>query len=360
MISGKMKIAVLFVIALLLSAWNIAAPEQVRAAGKPIVLKVANRFPPPPSDASRFVLEWCERVKKKSGGRVDFKYYWGGSMVSAPEELSMLGNRVFDIGVVSWVVQPGITPLGTVDWAVPFNTSDCNISLQAKKGLYAEIPEIMAELTKQNVKPMLWFPMKQFWLYTKFPINTLDDLKGKKIGCSGRNLTRFMKACGAVTVSNLVGDKYEMLQRGVTEGDLMSFFFMTDFKLYEVVNYLYKINIGRAVTVAYSVNMDTWKSLPKDIQDIMTQEARATEEWECAMEPIWAKEKMQKWIDAGVKIGSLPREEEVKWAERLKGHPQKWADEYEAKGLPGKKVMSRYIQLLQENGEDMHVKYEIK
>ena len=358
--SGRMKILVVLLMTASMIVFGLASPNGALSKDKPIVLKVATRFPPPPSDCSRFGDHWLESVKERCGERIDFKYYWGGSMVSAPEELSMLENRAFDIGTISWVVQPGITPLGTVDWAVPFNTVDCSISLKAKKQLYEKIPAIKEEITRHNMIPILWFPMKPFWLYTKFPIKTLDDLKGKKIGCSGRNLTKYMKATGAVTVSNLVGDKYEMLQRGLTEGDLMSFFFMTDFKVYEVVKYLYKINLGRAVTVVYCVNKDAWNSLPPDIRQIMIEEAAKAEEWECANEPAWVEENLKKWRDAGVTVSTLPMEEEIKWAQLLKDHPRNWADEYEAKNLPGKEVMSLYINGLQEFGEDMPFTYEIK
>ncbi len=334
-------------------------PETAVSADK-IILKVASRFPPPPTDASRFLVHWLDGVKERSKGRIDFQYYWGGSMVTAPEELSMLGKRAFDIGTVSYLAQPGLTPLGTVDWAVPFNTVNGERSLAAKKKLYEEIPAVMKELTNFNIQPVIWFPMKQFWLYTKAPINSLDDLKGKKIGCSGKDLTRYMKAAGATTVGNLVGEKYEMLQRGVTDGELMDLFFMTDYKIYEVVKYLYKLNLCRSVTTAYAVNMDTWKGLPEDIKKIMVEQALVTEKWELDMESAWFAENLKKWEAAGVKIGSLPAAEELKWANLIKDNPQIWADEQEKKGLPGKKVMSLYIETLEKLGEKMPIKYTIK
>jgi TRAP-type transport system periplasmic protein len=334
-------------------------PETVVSADK-ITLKVATRFPPPPSDASRFIKHWLDSVKERSGGRIDFQYYWGGSMVSAPEELSMLAKRAFDIGVISYLAQPGLTPLGTVDWAVPFNTMDGSRSLAAKKKLYQEIPAVMNELTGNNVLPLNWFPMKQYWLYTKAPINSLAELKGKKIGASGKYLTLYMKATGAVTVGNLVGEKYEMLQRGVTDGELMDFFFMTDYKIYEVVKYVYKLNLLRVLPHPNAINMDAWKGLPEDIKKIMIEEAQNTEKWELEMESKWFAENIEKWEKAGVKISTLPAAEEVKWANLIKDTPQNWADEQEKKGLPGKKVMSLYIETLEKLGEKIPVKYQIK
>jgi TRAP-type transport system periplasmic protein len=344
----------------LITALSFIAPNPAICKDKTITIRMANPFPPPPADNSRLFMHWADRVKERSGGRIDFKTYFGGSLVTAPETLSMLENRAFDMGIVCWLYQPGITPLGTVDWAVPFNTSDCTRSIQSKKRLFEDVPEVMKELTSHNIRPILWHAMKPYWLYTKFPINKLSDLKGKKIGCSGRNLPVYVKAAGAIPVSNVVAEKYEMLQRGVTEGDVMSFFFMTDFKVYEVVKYLYKINIGRSVTSVYCIHEDTWNALPKDVQKIMVEEALAAEKWECEMESTWLKENFKKWTDAGVTIGTLSAEEELKWAELIKEHPQNWANEYEAKGLPGKKVMSHYIELLDQLGEKMPLKYEIK
>jgi TRAP-type C4-dicarboxylate transport system substrate-binding protein len=250
--------------------------------------------------------------------------------------------------------------LGTVDWAVPFNTADCTRSLTAKKRLFEDIPAVMEELTRHNIRPLLWHPMNPYWMYTKIPINKLEDLKGKKIGGSGRNIPAYIKAAGAIPVSNVVAEKYEMLQRGVTEGDVMSFFNMTDYKVYEVVKYLYMVNINRAVTSVLCINGDSWNAMPEDIQKIMLEEAIATEKWECQMEPQWMEEHFKKWRDAGVKIGTLPREEIAKWAELIKDHPQNWANEWQSKGLPGKKVMNRYLEILEELGEEMPIKYKIK
>jgi TRAP-type C4-dicarboxylate transport system substrate-binding protein len=272
----------------------------------------------------------------------------------------MLSNKAFDIGIVCWLYQPGITPLGTMDWAVPFNTTDCTRSVTAKKRVFEEIPAVMEELTRHNIKPLLWWAMKPYWLYTKFPVTKLEDMKGRKIGGSGRNIPVYIKATGAIPVSNVVAEKYEMLQRGVTEGEVMSFFMMTDYKIYEVVKYLYSVSVNRAVTNAFCIHKDSWNAIPEDIQKIMLEEAVATEKWECQMEPQWMEENFKKWRDAGVKIGTLPREEVVKWAELIKDHPQNWANEMEAKGLPGKKVIKRYIEILEELGEKMPIQYTIK
>jgi TRAP-type transport system periplasmic protein len=356
---GKQLLVLGVMLLALIGGMLVISPATAVSADK-IILKVATRFPPPPSDASRFLVHWLDGVKERSKGRIDFQYYWGGSMVSAPEELSMLGKGVFDIGVISYLAQPGLTPLGTVDWAVPFGTVNGARSLAAKRKLYQEIPAVMKELTDRNVLPLSWFPMKQFWLYTKVPISSLDDLKGKKIGASGKSLTLYMKATGATTVGNLVGEKYEMLKTGVTDGELMDFFFMTDYKIYEVVKYAYKLNLARVIPHPYAVNMDTWKRLPEDIKKIMVEEALATEKWELDMEATWFAENQKKWEAAGVKFSTFPAAEEAKWANLLKDTPQTWADEQESKGLPGKKVMSLYIETLEKLGEKMPIKYTIK
>jgi TRAP-type C4-dicarboxylate transport system substrate-binding protein len=208
--------------------------------------------------------------------------------------------------------------------------------------------------------PLLWWAMKPYWLYTKFPVTKLEDFKGKKIGASGRDIPVYVKATGAIPVSNVVAEKYEMLQRGVTEGDCMDVFMMTDYKVYEVVKYLYATSVNRAVTNAFCIHKDSWNALPENIQTIMLEEAAAAEKWECQMEAQWMKENFKKWRDAGVKIGTLPEKEVAKWGELIKGHPQKWANELEAKSLPGKKVIKRYIEILEELGEKMPIKYTIK
>jgi len=355
------KTMILILSAFLMTVLSFVVPSPASSKSETITLRVATPFPPPPADNSRFFMHWANRVKERSGNKIDFKTYFGGSLVSPAETLSMLENRAFDIGIVCWLYQAGITPLGTVDWAVPFNTTDCLRSTKSKMQLFEDVPAIMKELTSHHIKPLLWHPMKPYWLYTKFPVNKLSDLKGRKIGGSGRDLPVYLKAVGAIPIGAPVPEIYEMLERGVIEGDLMSFFFVTDCKVYEVVDYLYTLNLGRSVTTAFCIHEDVWNKLSKDIQTIMLEEATAVQKWECEMESTWMKEKFEIWRNAGVKIGSFSEELERKWAHLIKDYPQQWVDMYEAKGLPAKRVMTHYIELLEQLGEkNLSSRYKIR
>jgi hypothetical protein len=46
----------------------------------------------------------------------------------------------------------------------------------------------------------------------------------------------------------------------------------------------------------------------------------------------------------------MPEAERAKWAALLPDYPKQWIDDMEAKGLPGKRIMTTYLDILEELG----------
>jgi TRAP-type C4-dicarboxylate transport system substrate-binding protein len=107
---------------------------------------------------------------------------------------------------------------------------------------------------------------------TRFPINSMADLKGKKIRSTGAH-AKIAAAQGASPAFVVGAEQYMALQRGTIDGTLYSPLGGVSYKLFEVVKYVSLPAMFVSPAMSYLVNLEAWNSLPKEYQNILQEEA---------------------------------------------------------------------------------------
>ena len=153
-------------------------------------------------------------------------------------------------------------------------------------------------------------------LHTKKPVNTLDDLKGMKIRCTGM-AAKIVTALGGVPVAMPMGETYDALSRGVVDGSMAPQESLQGWKWGEVVKYTIE-NFGSSYSTGFFVvmNKEKWNSLPPDVQKIIE---KVNEEWIEKTGKVWDeidKEGREFTLSRGNQIIALSKEEDEKWAKR--------------------------------------------
>ncbi|MFH1488679.1 MAG: TRAP transporter substrate-binding protein DctP [Pseudomonadota bacterium] len=110
-----------------------------------------------------------------------------------------------------------------------------------------------------------------FQLFLAKPIKTVDDLKGMKIRVSPTNVP-LAKALGATPVQMPPPDIYTALERGVVDGYILPAHTIRDFGLIKPSKYIVFPGNYEACH-SLLINLDVWKKLPKNLQDIISQQA---------------------------------------------------------------------------------------
>jgi len=149
----------------------------------------------------------------------------------------------------------------------------------------AEIPGEMANAEKAS--KALWKVQQEFFaganeyegldligmwvhapgvMHTKFPVNSLDDLKDKKIRLGGGMVNDLAARLGVTPVAGSAPQSYELLQQGVVDGTFLPAGEHKFFKLSEVTNHLTVFPTALYTTVfSFVANPDFLDSLdPKD------------------------------------------------------------------------------------------------
>ncbi|QJD71425.1 TRAP transporter substrate-binding protein [Marinobacterium sp. LSUCC0821] len=153
----------------------------------------------------------------------------------------------------------------------------------------AEIPGEMANAEKASVA--LWKVQQEYFakaneydglellgmwvhapgvMHTKFPVNSLDDLKDKKIRLGGGMVNDLAARLGVTPVAGSAPSSYEKLQQGVVDGTFLPAGEHKFFKLSEVTSHLTAFPTALYTTVfSFVANPDFMDSLdPKDADAI--------------------------------------------------------------------------------------------
>jgi len=317
---------------------------------KTIHLVFNSPWPPPPS-AYGYTVNWfMDEFEKRSNGRVQFERHWGGALGGPSDSLEILKSGVIDLGAICWLYNPGLTPLGTIDWAVPFTTTDVKISNKVKRQLYEKVPAFKAECDRNNLTPVFWYTHMPYDLFTKFPVHTLADLKNRKVGASGSYLPKYVAAAGATGVSDVSTEVYMMLEKGVIEGQVHGLDAMTDHKIYELLKNINETGLGAVTIGMFAFNSESFERLPKDLQDLALEIGKEANGVHCDLLEKRKTEMLELWKSKGAEVTVMAEDQRKIWVNNMPDVPGDWARQMEAKGLPGWEMMKTYVDLIEENG----------
>lgn len=113
------------------------------------------------------------------------------------------------------------------------------------------------------------FCWSTMFMYTKFPLETLEDFKGKKIRVFAPAQARFLTELGAEPLSMTTADVYPSLQRGVIDGAITGTEHVKASSLWEVTKYMTNVNIPPMGSYIVMGSRSLAK-IPADLRSIFT------------------------------------------------------------------------------------------
>ena len=296
------------------------------------------------------------RWTRRTNGKVKIMLHWGGSLASHREMVKLVGSGAVDMGESVWApYNPQVFPLHTVtDGPVIWSKRPMALMFAGMQ-LEKEFPEVEGENTKVNLKRLTWqgAGVSNLMMKSK-PIHAIADLKGLQIRTAGRYLQPpLMKAVGAVPVGIPMPELYDAMQKGMIAGATGTMGLFLGQKLQEVCKYQIIIGMGGDPGQGIMMNLDKWKALPKDVQQVMmtlyeTDFPKAFVEQFAVPDYHRAKEIFEK---NGIEMIDLPDSEIEKWKALvpLEQHVDPWVKAtVKASGQPEAKVreiLKRYKEL---------------
>ncbi len=281
----------------------------------------------------------------------NWEEFYGGTLAKVGGELETLEAGLAEIGIVPTVFEPSNLPLQNVTYVSPFGSADPGVVANILNEMHQNIPAMIESWESFDLEYLgSGFTLDNYMLMTKFPVNSLDDLKGKKIGAPGAAVN-WLDGTGAVGVAGNLTTYYNDIQTGVYDGVIVFATAAAPSKLYEVAPYITLTNFGSQYAGALVANKTWYDSQASEVQAALRAGAAAYGiGFEEAIKARTAAS-LEAMAAAGAIISELPDDVKVAWAASLPNVPQKWARDLDAKGLPGSEVLAAFMQGLRDAGE---------
>lgn len=288
---------------------------------------------------------WASEVEKRTGGRVKVECFWGGSLVGAYEQLSSVKAGIIHVTPYYSGYHPDLAPLPLMGLFPMINRGTLKEAMAASDEWYKTEPALSSEFKKNNVKYLYPYSMANHYLWSKVPIKSLTDLRGLRIRTFGPFLTLFKElGCGLVSIP--VPEVYTSLERGAVDCTTQYLSNAIGGRYQEVVKYVNLTELGHNVGAPIVMNLDTWNSLPADIQTIISKINGEMIEKNAEIDSELYKSYMKTVKDSGMNIHQFSPAEVEKLTEIARTKVwEPYAAKLDGKGIAATQALKHYIQL---------------
>ena len=283
---------------------------------------------------------------------IEWQQAFGGQIAKPRGVMDAIKNRLGDIGVVTTVFHSSKLPLNNLPYYTPFSSRNPILVSKVMDDLADRFPAFQKQFDDQNqILLTSYSSIDTYGIFTKNPVNKMEDLKGLKINAAGPNAL-YTKPLGAVAVQGSLLTYANQIKTGVTDGCNMWPEATITFKIAEVApNYL-ETDFGTGVNKSLTINKDVWNGLPPEVQKVLKATARDYRDKVAQATLDKAAASIKKFKAMGGKIVKLSEADKKKWANMMPNIAQDLAKDVEKKqGYPAMKILAAYMDALRAGGE---------
>ena len=274
---------------------------------EPVVLSFASAAT---GNYQELELAFAEAFNARCGPGYTIEYFPAESKLAFAELLDGVRTGAADIAAITPNFNSFDEPkLGAVEIPFLFNNLDAHrYAVPKLEPLYAEILE-----NQFNQKLMCLHNYTGMALISVRPVKTLDDWDGLLVQAISPVIASMIESLGGSAVTGVpYTDSYSMLEKGTVDAVITAPAAMRIFALPDVAKYMTAAYMTPAIH-GFSINLDSWNKLPKDIQDILLEEAkRYSDKIDQFVVDEWITDH-NSIAEAGVEIYYLPKDEVELW-----------------------------------------------
>jgi TRAP-type C4-dicarboxylate transport system substrate-binding protein len=285
-----------------------------------------------------------------TGTTINWSEQYGGSLAKVGDELEAVEEGLAEIGMVSSLFDPAKLAVQNVTYFTPFVHSDPNL-----------VSEWMDELQNSNeAMKAAWADngleylgaatgIDDYLLMTNFPINSIADLEGHKIGAPGPAVN-WLKGTGAVGVSGNLTTYYNEIKTGVYDGVIVFASAALPGKLHEVAPYITKVGFGSQYAGGVAANKDWYDSLTPEVQKALKDAAIANRIAYHADLDASVTKFLGIMESQGATITEVDQAFREEWVAGMDNVAKLWAEKLDSQGMDGTGVLKTYMDTMRAAG----------
>jgi len=218
---------------------SAAAGSTPADSAAPVVLIQLGHGNNPGSPIDLGVNKWSEILAEKSGGTMKMEIFPSEQLGSTPQLMDQMvaGDSVIVLADGAYYYDRGAKDMGILFGPYLFETWDQCWTL-IESDWYKEQVDMMASKDGLQILTSNWIYGERHTL-TTFPVNSVADLKGKKIRVPNNTIQiKGFEVLGATPTPMNLGDVYTSLQQGTIDGLENPVPVLENGKFQEVAKYL--------------------------------------------------------------------------------------------------------------------------
>ncbi len=332
--------------AALLACASAASAENFNVtivAGHPPVFRWVKQF-------SEAFLPSATASLETLGHNLTASEQYGGSIAGVGEELEAVEAGLAELGMCSSLFDPAKLAVQNVTYYTPFVSDDVRLVTDVIHDLHRNDPRMTEAYTENNVvyvgSPTA---IDDYLLMTNFPIESLEDLDGRKIAAPGPAIN-WLSGTGAVGVQGNLTTYYNELQTGVYDGVIVFASAAFPGKLYEVAPYITQFGLGAQFAGSICANKDWWDGLDADVQAALNGAADDAMDWYLADLEGFVNLAYAKMQEAGATVTVASDELRAAWAGGMDNAAATWAAGLDTQGKGGTDIMTLYMDTMRAAG----------
>lgn len=212
---------------------------------------------------------WNEHIAKASNGSIIGEVKPQTELgLKGFEIMRLVKNGVFDFafGLPGYVAAENAVFEGADLSSV---TQDIETQRKVSDAYFPILAKAFSEF--YNAKLMMLYPFPSQMLWCNAEVNSIADLKGKKIRVYSATLGDFVEGVGGTSVTVPFAEVIPALEKGVVDCGITGTSPAYSAKWYQVATHAYTMRVGWGLAFG-AINMDKWNAMSKGQQDLLTAE----------------------------------------------------------------------------------------
>lgn len=208
------------------------------------------------------VVPWIDAVEEATEGSIKIELLPAGSIVSGGEAFGAAADGTVDVYAGWATVYGGQMPEGMLAYGLAMGAESYEEAWEAVMEYNdGRIGEIIQEAAhNNNLHWAGWTSQGPNSMFTKFPINSMEDLKGHKLRAGGPQAI-FLEAMGGTPVSFEGDEIYTAIDLGTIEGTMWDTGGVASMKFNEVIDYAMLPGWNPSQAQEIYINLDKWNEL---------------------------------------------------------------------------------------------------
>jgi len=272
-------------------------------------------IPTPPGDK---LTENAEKLAQQFSDRTDgayqIKVYPGEQLVKVPETMDAVRTGTVEMASIGLGIFAGLDP-GLAEVPMLYN------NVRANAAACKESADLYNEILKEKLNQValaIYTTGAQELISTK-PVRTMSDWNGLLVGATNPETAALTTALGGSPVMIPWTECYSNLEKGVVDAVMTSTQWTMISGLNDVASYVIRF-YSTPTFNTYLINLDSFNEMPKDVQEILIEEAWKVSEEMSAIHIQAENEDKEILISLGMEVYDLPEAERNIWKEAVKSY----------------------------------------